>query len=716
MLLTKLKVKNYLSVNGECELPLDPRVTVLLGANDHGKSNLLRSLEHLNFDRPILVDDENWDNKGARIEFMFRLTKDEIKEIESLLASANEKLSEITARRAAEEEEAVSDEESDESENSPAATSAPAVAAPLPGTKVSNPVPNANVAAAPSSTRPPVTTTPAVEDEEDPELDEPTYDDLQADINYLKEVLSTAPDVVLYRDGVAAPLSLSGRPVDGLEGEIQMTLAPMIPRVELFKAFSGELQDSITADKIANDDSEFLQGIFFYAGLDPLRCSELFVHDDETDKRLEEASKELDNALRQRWAQGVDLDLHFQLKHRGGSSIELLIEDPAVRKRKARMSKRSAGVTQFFRLSMVLHARRRKNPANSYIYIFDEPGVFLHPQGQKDLLSVFEQLAQDTQIVYATHSLFMLNQNFPERHRLITKTKRSTVVDSKPYRANWKYAVDALGVRLTANILFSPNMLLVEGDSDPIYLYEMLRLLNHLSETDGDANLLGIMSYSDLPNLRFLMQTFRTESKERRLAILFDGDSQGRQYQKDVSALAQRLDVELINLEADSAIEDYCLHPGLFQMAVLQTLEGSFEATDEKIPENLEKTVNTSWEEFTRIRGESGQKKKSQRERKTGEPSDRDATDNTSEPSPEQASNAGAWFNALSKGILNSGSSKVALARNYAFLSREKAEELEPDPKRLRLAKSLVGQIVKALALPSQRAKEEIGSQNEVTE
>ena len=123
------------------------------------------------------------------------------------------------------------------------------------------------------------------------------------------------------------------------------------------------------------------------------------------------------------------------------------------------------------------------------------------------MLSVFEQLAQGTQIVYATHSLFMLNQNFPERHRLITRTDKSTIVDSKPYRANWKYAVDALGVRLTANILFSPNILLVEGDSDPIYLYELLRLLNHLRETDGDANLLGIMSYGDLPNLRFLMQT-----------------------------------------------------------------------------------------------------------------------------------------------------------------------------------------------------------------
>jgi predicted ATPase len=67
MLLSKLKVKNFLSVNGECELPIDGRVTVLLGANDHGKSNLLRALEHLNRDRPILSEEENWDSKGAHL-------------------------------------------------------------------------------------------------------------------------------------------------------------------------------------------------------------------------------------------------------------------------------------------------------------------------------------------------------------------------------------------------------------------------------------------------------------------------------------------------------------------------------------------------------------------------------------------------------------------------------------------------------------------------
>src|ERR1700691_3779375 len=78
MFLSKLRVKNFLSVNGECELPIDPRVTVLLGANDHGKSNLLRSLVHLNFDAPLDADEENWDSKGVRLDFVFQMTDSEM--------------------------------------------------------------------------------------------------------------------------------------------------------------------------------------------------------------------------------------------------------------------------------------------------------------------------------------------------------------------------------------------------------------------------------------------------------------------------------------------------------------------------------------------------------------------------------------------------------------------------------------------------------------
>ena len=40
---------------------LDSRINVLIGANDHGKTNILYAIKCLNDDNPITSDDRNWD-------------------------------------------------------------------------------------------------------------------------------------------------------------------------------------------------------------------------------------------------------------------------------------------------------------------------------------------------------------------------------------------------------------------------------------------------------------------------------------------------------------------------------------------------------------------------------------------------------------------------------------------------------------------------------
>ncbi len=44
MILKKATIANYLSITGSIEFDLDNRATILLGANDHGKSNILKAL------------------------------------------------------------------------------------------------------------------------------------------------------------------------------------------------------------------------------------------------------------------------------------------------------------------------------------------------------------------------------------------------------------------------------------------------------------------------------------------------------------------------------------------------------------------------------------------------------------------------------------------------------------------------------------------------
>ena len=190
--------------------------------------------------------------------------------------------------------------------------------------------------------------------------------------------------------------------------------------------------------------------------------------------RLRRASRVLNRALRQSWRQGNDLK--FSLSHDSAKqSIDLNVEDRSIRTRVTRPSKRSTGFTSFFSLKTILYARQRDREARSRLLLIDEPGLSLHPAGQTDLLQLFEALGKKDQLIYTTHSIHLINKTFPTRHRLLQKTKKGTCLDPKPFQGRWGRVLDALGVTLAGTILWAPFVVLTEGDSDPVYLYAVIR-------------------------------------------------------------------------------------------------------------------------------------------------------------------------------------------------------------------------------------------------
>ena len=59
MKLQKIRIEGYRSILKPLEIFLDSRVTVVLGANDHGKTNLLAAIRHLNTDLKFVSYDFN---------------------------------------------------------------------------------------------------------------------------------------------------------------------------------------------------------------------------------------------------------------------------------------------------------------------------------------------------------------------------------------------------------------------------------------------------------------------------------------------------------------------------------------------------------------------------------------------------------------------------------------------------------------------------------
>ncbi|MBI3019955.1 MAG: AAA family ATPase, partial [Parcubacteria group bacterium] len=128
-------------------------------------------------------------------------------------------------------------------------------------------------------------------------------------------------------------------------------------------------------------------------------------------------------------------------------------------------------------------ARANENLPN--IILIDEPGLFLHAQAQKDILGKLEDSAKETQLVFATHSPYLLEPDKLNRIRLIHRTKKDgTKIENKLHALADKETLTpiltAIGLELTAGIanLDKANNVIVEGPSDLYFLEAFKRLIN----------------------------------------------------------------------------------------------------------------------------------------------------------------------------------------------------------------------------------------------
>jgi chromosome segregation ATPase len=89
MRLARVSIEGFRSIEKKLETVIDPHVTVLLGANDHGKTNFLDALRLMNREHGFEPDDLNWDCTGRAeelpaIEFVLDLNENERRELVQL--------------------------------------------------------------------------------------------------------------------------------------------------------------------------------------------------------------------------------------------------------------------------------------------------------------------------------------------------------------------------------------------------------------------------------------------------------------------------------------------------------------------------------------------------------------------------------------------------------------------------------------------------------
>lgn len=186
---------------------------------------------------------------------------------------------------------------------------------------------------------------------------------------------------------------------------------------------------------------------------------------------LNSASTDLTRKFREWWKQGNYI-FKFQAD---GEFFKIWVSDDK-RPEEIELERRSTGLQWFLSFFLIFLVESQEAHKGA-ILLLDEAGQSLHPLAQKDLIAFFDNLAKTNQLIYTTHSPFLVDTSNIDRAKVVYSDNNGLTVVSSDLRAaddklNEKsiYAVHAaLGLSVSDILLQGCQPIIVEGPSDQHY-------------------------------------------------------------------------------------------------------------------------------------------------------------------------------------------------------------------------------------------------------
>lgn len=473
MKLSRIAIENYRSVS-RADFPVDPNLTTIVGANEHGKTNLLRAIQLLDFKTPIKASDcriakNPISEKVAETKLYYEFVLD-ISDTEQINQQVEE----------AEEKAKVK--------------------------PVAQPAPQ-----------------PSTEGEEK-KIDEDKSPVVETKNRFdIKNVIGLE---IMYVDGNTNSYSVV-QPDNLFENQQTIVLSFIQSALEknifYFDTFEDRLNHRIPKEEIIKRTNDVTNGLIKLAGLTGKETA--IFEDSSTARQLRlKGGEELTKQLKNLWIQGKEDDIAVKLElSTDGNFLNIDIEDFNTY---GDVSTRSRGFL-FFLAFTLKFKEYYDGDLENFIFLIDEPGIFLHPRGQKDLLLYLENLSEFNQLIYTTHSPFMINRLNNFRVRVVSKDKdKGTQVDIKPYTHNWKSLRASLGMMLADSFYYADNNLVVEGPSDRLFLLALLRIFHENNVIKSDLNILSIVDSGGSANVASMCRIIYSE--DRPYVVLIDSDKSGK--------------------------------------------------------------------------------------------------------------------------------------------------------------------------------------------
>lgn len=299
--------------------------------------------------------------------------------------------------------------------------------------------------------------------------------------------------------------SLKGISEAGLDELVYEILKDRIPKFLYFDEYyrlSGQdnvdaIMGRLSSESLLDSDHPLL-GLLDLAGLtlnqirDPKRTEALIA-------RLEAAENRLTQQALPYWSQNRHLRMTFDIRPaqsddpegmQSGTNIWGRVRD-TTRNVSTSLGTRSRGFVWFFSF-LAWYSKIRKEEEN-LILLLDEPGLSLHAKAQADLLRYFEEeLRPHHQLIYTTHSPFMVDPKRFDRVRIvqdlsIDKNPDELAEDEQGTRVITEVLdatsdslfplQGALGYDIHQTLFVGPNCVIVEGVSDLLYIQTISTIL-----------------------------------------------------------------------------------------------------------------------------------------------------------------------------------------------------------------------------------------------
>ena len=346
------------------------------------------------------------------------------------------------------------------------------------------------------------------------------------------------------------------------------------------------------------------------ANIETLRSSDF----EEMTTEIESVSANLSEQVFEYWHQNDSLSVSAVINpvaitdEHGTQRIEkrlsLRIRDDSRKSYSCSFEDRSTGFKWFFSFFAAFGCY--SDQKRTAIVLLDEPALSLHGKAQADFLSfINDRLAPYVQVIYTTHSPFMVETNKSHRIRLVEDRGGEVGVSISDQSLAVEASSDtvfplqaALGYDIAQSMFIGNKNLLIEGVSDYIYLTVMDSILEAKNKThlNRGIRLMPAGSASNIPTFLALL------GKALPVSVLMD--STPNEMQKIDECLKQRIinknrlvlvgDIigkKNADIEDLFHVEDYLtLYNGAFETSVHE----SDLSRDERIVKRIEKATHVT--------------------------------------------------------------------------------------------------------------------------